>query len=398
MAFATLSLLTLCIATDGPLQASWHATSGILELRLDRQSKLNALSPQLVDALQQEVNRASSESSIRGLLISSEPGRAFCAGGDIMEVADLSIPARKDFLRREYELMHSIQALQQQMPVIALADGIILGAGAGLFMAANVRIASKSTSFGMPECALGIVPDCGGTDFLQSLPGHLGPWMAMSGARLQSGCMAAAGLSTHACSDQAEAVQSLRERIVSSEGWQTLADFESRMIGEARDMWRSEARQSKAEIARLDAYARGVFASAPRAAAADVWWQGVRTSLEALVARSEATCDTATLEWATDVHAKLSRASPAALLLARECSELQLPTDAFERRAASLGVELAVNQALGARADFSEGVACAVGAKKGMWPSWEHASIAEAAADPEIKQLLDMVHSASPIA
>lgn len=96
-------------------------------------------------------------------------------------------------------------------------------------------------------------------------------------------------------------------------------------------------------------------------------------------------------------QAALSRASPAALLVALECLQLPLPEEPLARRAAALGAELAANQALGCRDEFAEGVACAVGERKGQPPRWEHASVEEAEGDPAVQRLLDAVRRAPPL-
>jgi enoyl-CoA hydratase/carnithine racemase len=55
----------------------------------------------------------------------------------------------------------------------------------------------------MPECVLGIVPDCGATDFLTALPGSLGRWAAFTGARFDASLMASTGLATHSIHEAA---------------------------------------------------------------------------------------------------------------------------------------------------------------------------------------------------
>ena len=101
--------------------------------------------------------------------------------------------------------------------------------------------------------------------------------------------------------------------------------------------------------------------------------------------------------WAKDARAKLRRGCPAALLVADACARADLGEAPLERRAKALGMELVANQALAGRSDFREGVSCAVGAKKGEAPAWEHASLQAAAADPEMAALLEAVREAVPL-
>ena len=157
--------------SSAPLLIERHS-SGWLELTLNRPDKLNALSSQLIDSLMEQVVVARS-ADVTGVLLTAAPGRAFCAGGDIREAASLPLADGRDFLRREYLLMLALKELNAEKPVVALADGFILGAGAGLFMAADARVMSVGSSFAMPECVLGIVPDTGASDFLPMMPGRL---------------------------------------------------------------------------------------------------------------------------------------------------------------------------------------------------------------------------------
>ena len=159
-----------CVGLASPLLVERHG-SGWLELTLNRPDKLNALSSELIDSLSEQVAVARADEDVKGLLLTAAPGRAFCAGGDIREAAAMPLADGQDFLRREYELMLALKELNAAKPVVALADGFVLGAGAGLFMAADTRITSLNSQFAMPECVLGIVPDTGATDYMSMMPG-----------------------------------------------------------------------------------------------------------------------------------------------------------------------------------------------------------------------------------
>ena len=159
---AAAALLSCALAVSpGPLIVERHAT-GWLELRLNRPEKLNALSVDLVDALWEQTVAARAP-EVKGVLLTAAPGRAFCAGGDIREVAGLPLADGQTFLRKEYMLMLALHELRAQKPVVALADGFVIGAGAGLFMAAGTRVATLASTFSMPECVLGMCAAAGRT-------------------------------------------------------------------------------------------------------------------------------------------------------------------------------------------------------------------------------------------
>lgn len=68
---------------------------------------------------------------------------------------------------------------------MATIDGITMGGGAGLSVHGKYRIATEKTLFAMPETAIGLFPDVGGTFFLPRLKGKLGLYLGLTGDRLK---------------------------------------------------------------------------------------------------------------------------------------------------------------------------------------------------------------------
>jgi len=125
-------------------------------------------------------------------------GRAFCAGGDIVEIFESGKSGTslcKDFFREEYILNHLIGTLCT--PHIAIISGITMGGGVGLSVHGRFRVASDQTLFAMPETAIGFFPDVGGSYFLPRLEGSLGMYLGLTGAKLKGKQVAAAGVATH---------------------------------------------------------------------------------------------------------------------------------------------------------------------------------------------------------
>ena len=140
--------------------------------------------------------------------------KAFCAGGDVRAVTDSAKEGTdlyKDFFREEYTLNALIGTLH--IPYIALIDGITMGGGVGLSVHGRYRVATEKTLFAMPETAIGLFPDVGGTYFLPRLGGKLGLYLALTGYRLKGADNLRAGVATHMCS--ADLIDFLEQDLIS---------------------------------------------------------------------------------------------------------------------------------------------------------------------------------------
>jgi 3-hydroxyisobutyryl-CoA hydrolase len=124
--------------------------------------------------------------------------KAFCAGGDIVAVTKAG-PGRNDegknFFRTEYAMNNKIGTYS--LPYVALIHGITMGGGFGLSVHGKYRIATEKTLFAMPETAIGLFPDVGGTYILPRLCGKLGLYLALTGQRLKGVDCVKAGIATH---------------------------------------------------------------------------------------------------------------------------------------------------------------------------------------------------------
>ncbi|KAM3723826.1 3-hydroxyisobutyryl-CoA hydrolase [Dirofilaria immitis] len=135
------------------------------------------------------------------IFVKGAGGKAFCAGGDIIAVSrsaqanDPSNTIYKDFFREQYTMNHLIGELK--VPYIAVMDGITMGGGCGLSLHGKYRIATERTILAMPETAIGLFPDVGGTFFLSRLPYNLGQFMALTGYRVIGADVYHMGLATH---------------------------------------------------------------------------------------------------------------------------------------------------------------------------------------------------------
>jgi len=162
-------------------------TGPLAILTLNRPKALNALTTGMVEDLYKTLKYYQNKPSITAILIRGAGGKAFCAGGDVKAVVQMSqagkIEEAMRFFRSEYHLNYKIATLKE--PYIALLDGITMGGGVGVSIHGTFRIATERTLFAMPECAIGLIPDVGGSYFLPRLDNSFGLYIALTGCRLK---------------------------------------------------------------------------------------------------------------------------------------------------------------------------------------------------------------------
>ena len=143
---------------------------GIRRVTVHRPDKLNALNAATLDALQAAFTAAAEDASVRVVVLTGAGPKAFVAGADIAEMADLRATEGRDFSLRGQRLMRTIETLPK--PVIAMVNGFALGGGLELAMACHLRIAADTAKVGQPEINLGLIPGFGGSQRLLRLAGR----------------------------------------------------------------------------------------------------------------------------------------------------------------------------------------------------------------------------------
>lgn len=140
---------------------------GVLELRLNRPERLNALSREMVTDLAQRVASAPDQGA-RVLLLRGS-GRAFCAGADLKERAQMTPEDRYAHNRAINAAANAIAAAP--LPTIAVVNGLALGGGCELALACDLRFAAETAVIGLTEAKIGAIPGAGGTQRLPRLVG-----------------------------------------------------------------------------------------------------------------------------------------------------------------------------------------------------------------------------------
>jgi len=144
----------------------------IATLTLNRPERLNALSPAMTAGLTEALERLSTDPNV-GAIVIAGAGRGWCAGGDVKTMesrgTNQSFEDRAEGLRRA----HRLPLLLRRMPkvVIAMINGPVAGAGLGLALACDLRIAGKAARFGTAFARIGYSGDYGGSWSLTRLVG-----------------------------------------------------------------------------------------------------------------------------------------------------------------------------------------------------------------------------------
>lgn len=146
--------------------------NNVAVLTIDRQDKLNALNPQVVEEIGQSLLEIEAEGP-PAIIVTGAGEKAFVAGADIAAMNDMDPLQAKRFA----EVGHAAMALLDRSPVptIAAVNGFALGGGCEIALSCDIRIAAANALFGFPEVGLGILPGMGGT---QRAPRLIGPAVA----------------------------------------------------------------------------------------------------------------------------------------------------------------------------------------------------------------------------
>ena len=169
------------------------------QLVLNRPKALNALDHDMVRTISGALAEWRDDPTVHLVVIEGAGGRAFCAGGDVRAIREASLAGRHDdvelFFADEYAVNQAIASYPK--PFVALVDGICMGGGIGVSVHGSVRVATEAALFAMPETGIALFPDIGATYILPRLRGHVGMYMALTGARLHGADAAYVGLATH---------------------------------------------------------------------------------------------------------------------------------------------------------------------------------------------------------
>ncbi len=165
-------------------------------LILNRPRVINALTHGMIRGIHAALRHWADDDTVRTVAITGAGDRGLCAGGDIVTLYRLAVAGDVEsaaaFWRDEYRLNLAISRYPK--PFVAIMDGVVLGGGIGISAHGSHRVVTERSKLGMPETAIGFVPDVGGTWLLSRAPGELGTWLALTSRTVGAGDGIALGL------------------------------------------------------------------------------------------------------------------------------------------------------------------------------------------------------------
>lgn len=247
-------------------------------ITLTRPKALNALTHEMALAIGAALREWAEDPDVALVLVDAEGERAFCAGGDLQKIfeagrrGDFSWPRR--FWAEEYRMNAHVANFPK--PCVALTQGFVMGGGVGIAGHGSHRIVGETSRVAMPECAIGLVPDVGGSLLLARAPGRMGEYLGLTGHRMGPGEAILAGFA---------------DRFVPEADW---PDLTARLVAEG-------------DPGVIDAFARPA-PDAPLAARRDEIDEAFcAPDLSVLLARLEAS------DWGHGIRATLAKRSPLAM-------------------------------------------------------------------------------------
>ena len=147
----------------------YEKSGSIAYVTVNRPKVLNALNTPTWTDLKTAFEDAKADASVHGVILTGAGDKAFIAGADISELANVDAYDAEESSRFGQGVLDLIEHLGK--PVIAAINGFALGGGCETAMACTMRIAAEHAKFGQPEVKLGLLPGGGGTQRLPRLVG-----------------------------------------------------------------------------------------------------------------------------------------------------------------------------------------------------------------------------------
>lgn len=124
---------------------------------------MNVVTLGLTQALGQTLDRLAADDAVRAVVLTGAGGRAFCAGSDVSEFADMMAPGQivPKKLQRQNEVFSQLDRFPK--PTIAAINGLAYGGGLEIALCCDLIVVEERSRLALPEIKLGVFPSSGGT-------------------------------------------------------------------------------------------------------------------------------------------------------------------------------------------------------------------------------------------
>lgn len=160
-------------------------------ITLNAPRSLNSLALSMIQRTYEQLLDWEEDESIACIWLEGAGEKAFCAGGDIVEMYNSMTPLgernpfTEEYFASEYRLDYLIHVYEK--PVIVWGHGVVMGGGMGLMQGADHRIVTEKSKLAMPEITIGLYADVGASWFLNRTPGKTGLFAGLTGVHLNAG-------------------------------------------------------------------------------------------------------------------------------------------------------------------------------------------------------------------
>jgi enoyl-CoA hydratase len=181
----------------------------VATVTLDNEAKRNSIDLPMCAALTGAARAIAGDGTLGVVILRGAGERAFCAGGDIralfQTLTSEGVEQAVFFYSIEYPMNARLDHFAK--PWVSVWDGIVMGGGVGISAHGSHRVVTERTLFAMPETGIGLFPDVGATWLLPRLPGAIGMYLGLTGARLgPADCLYAALGSAFVPADRLQAL------------------------------------------------------------------------------------------------------------------------------------------------------------------------------------------------
>ena len=162
-----------------------EVTAAVAVIALNRPARHNAMDNAMSAAFGEAISAAQEDSAVRAILLRGE-GKSFCTGRDTAALG-VRAPGVSDFAHVSKSQKRKFQILDSQKPFIAAIRGYAIGGGCELALQCDIRVASATAQFSLPEIDHGIITDGGGSVITAAVAGaSRAKYLLMTGERIDA--------------------------------------------------------------------------------------------------------------------------------------------------------------------------------------------------------------------